>query len=109
MFKSLRSEVQEVVGIKIQYQSDQDNNTEGNETSAVFHHRKEGDQEDPENCVVDKPYDGKRVGISLFYDLSIPSLFFELSEPLGCVGFDANSIDYSDQSQPDQSPFCGPE
>ena len=109
MFKSLWSEVQDIVGIEIQDQSDQDNNAKGDEANAVFHYREEGDQEDPENKIIDKSDDGKRVGTCLFYNLSIPGLFFELSEPLGSVGFDAYSIHHPDQGEPDQTPFCRPE
>ena len=109
MIIPLWSEIKDIVGIEIQYQPDQDDHTKNDKTGAVFDLCKKWDQEDPEDRVIYKSNDGKRMGVSLFDDLSIPCLIFELSEPLGSMGFDANSIHHADQGQPDQTSLCGPE
>jgi hypothetical protein len=108
MFKSLWSEIQDVVSIKIQYQSDQNDHAEGDESCTVCHQREEGDQKDPENSVIYKSNDGKRVGVSLFDYLGIASFFFELCEPQRSMVFDANSIHHANQGKPDQTSSRSP-
>jgi len=65
LFK-LRRLSDNVVGVQIRAEPDNDNDGEQNKPRTVSHCRKKGQQKNPEGDVIGDPDQGQRMGVSLF-------------------------------------------